>query len=75
MRGDRGLGLDELMIINPGEGRSAVFLGEDGVLYRIRRLAEASPASDHHAEGAPQALLGDDGIVYRVRKPRSGTSS
>lgn len=74
MNGDRRLGLDELMIINPGEGRDAVFLGEDGVLYRIRRLPEASPARDSHTESAPQVLLGDDGIVYRVRSPGSGTS-
>jgi hypothetical protein len=37
--GPRRLGLDELMIVNPGLGvADAVLLGDDGTLYRLRRI-------------------------------------
>jgi hypothetical protein len=40
----RHIGLDELMIINPGRtGVDAVLLGGDGVLYPLRRMATARP--------------------------------
>jgi hypothetical protein len=51
------LGLDELMIVNPGppEG-AALFLGQDGVFYRTDRL-----------QGLERFFLGEDGSLYRVQ--------
>ena len=41
MRKDRQLGLDELMIVNPGHsGTEGLFLGEDGTLYQVQGLGE-----------------------------------
>jgi hypothetical protein len=67
MSADR-LGLDELMIINPGAGKGTVFLGDDGVLYRVRRLAGAAPARGSQTGSSPAVLLGDDGRIYRVER-------
>jgi hypothetical protein len=62
------LGLDELMIVNPGPPSSDTtwFLGEDGGLYRINRLGEGTtrdPALGG-AEALPDFFLGDDGTLY-----------
>ena len=62
------LGLDELMIVNPGNPPSDAtwFLGEDGGLYQIRPLGEE--AAREPALGEPEPLpnffLGDDGTLY-----------
>ncbi|AMK78442.1 MULTISPECIES: hypothetical protein [Methylomonas] len=62
MSNDRQLGLDELMIVNPGcPGVQSLFLGEDGVLYQLQDLAAAEDAS-----GAGQFFLGDDGQLYQT---------
>jgi|CXWK01.1.fsa_nt_gi hypothetical protein len=57
------LGLDELMIVNPGPpGGAAVYLGADGVFYRAPGVGRPSDP------GVPeQFFLGDDGALYRVR--------
>jgi hypothetical protein len=62
------LGLDELMIVNPGPAPADAtwFLGDDGGLYRIDRLREGmtrdAALGDH--EALPQFFLGDDGTLY-----------
>jgi hypothetical protein len=62
------LGLDELMIVNPGlpPPMTTWFLGEDGALYEIRPLGE--DATREAALGDPERLpnffLGDDGTLY-----------
>jgi hypothetical protein len=61
------LGLDELMIVNPGEPpalgapQDSWFLGEDGTLYRIDtpKLKGLSGT-----EPVPRYFLGDDGTLY-----------
>lgn len=57
----KALGLDELMIVNPGpSGSGAFFLGEDGSLYHVQGLDVD--------EGAPPArsfFLGEDGVLYQ----------
>jgi hypothetical protein len=62
------LGLDELMIVNPGSPSSDTtwFLGEDGGLYRIDRLgADLSlDAALGGGEPLPDFFLGDDGTLY-----------
>lgn len=54
------LGLDELMIINPGVPKTldSVFLGDDGVLYQLQ-----PPAS----QGVGDLFLGDDGMLYQLQ--------
>jgi hypothetical protein len=54
------LGLDELMIVNPGAGGAPdLFLGEDGALYQVLgESGESLSSSD--------LFLGDDGSVYRA---------
>lgn len=63
------LGLDELMIVNPGPAApsdATWFLGDDGGLYRIDRPGEGTTRvaalGDH--EPLPQFFLGDDGTLY-----------
>ena len=62
------LGLDELMIVNPGlpPAETTWFLGEDGGLYQIRPLGEgAGPeAALGDSEPLPSFFLGDDGTLY-----------
>ena len=62
------LGLDELMIVNPGQPPEETpwFLGEDGGLYRISPLAEdrTHKAALGDAEPLPNFFLGDDGTFY-----------
>lgn len=57
------LGLDELMIVNPGpSGSDALFLGDDGTLYQMQGLGE---------EAEPQQMgeffLSGDGTLYQVQ--------
>jgi hypothetical protein len=62
-RRGRPLGLDELMIVNPGPSDSvAFFLGADGTLYEVRGV-------DHDEVGAErrQLFLGADDSLYQVR--------
>jgi hypothetical protein len=68
MRKGRSLGLDELMIVNPGEplagiNRSPyrVFLGEDGALYEVQGL---DGTGQDFAAG--EYFLGEDGTLYQV---------
>jgi hypothetical protein len=70
------LGLDELVIVNPGSPPPATswFLGADGGLYRIGGPT-ASPGGDPRlneaalgeTEPVPRFFLGDDGILYERR--------
>ena len=61
MRRSQPLGLDELMIVNPGPSASAaVFLGEDGTLYQVQGQKEG-------LQGAGQFFLGEDGTLYQVQ--------
>lgn len=62
------LGLDELMIVNPGPAPTDAtwFLGDDGGLYRIERPGDGAtrdPALGDHT-ALPQFFLGDDGTLY-----------
>ena len=62
------LGLDELMIVNPGPALADTtwFLGGDGGLYRIARPGEGATrgAALGEPEALPQFFLGDDGTLY-----------
>ncbi len=61
MRTRQPLGLDELMIVNPGpSGSGALFLGEDDALYQVQGLAE----DESHPLG--RLFLGQDGTLYEV---------
>ena len=56
------MGLDELMIVNPGRhGGTAYLLGGDNRLYRIERSTKSDPPS--------RFFLGDDGTLYEVMSP------
>ena len=73
-----GLGLDELMIVNPVEGGlSAMFLGGDGDLYGLEETGETGfflgadnmvyqtiSGHDGLGQSAPQFFLSDDGTLY-----------
>jgi hypothetical protein len=57
------LGLDELMIVNPGlSGSGAFFLGEDGTLYQVQGLGKAEELQEQG-----QFFLGEDGTLYQVQ--------
>ena len=57
MRRGRPLGLDELMIVNPGSpGARAACLGADGRLYQVQGLGEPG-----------RFFLGADGTLYQVQ--------
>jgi hypothetical protein len=63
------LGLDELMIVNPGLPPSSTttwFLGEDGGLYQISPLGEDANRETAlgDSEPLPSFFLGDDGTLY-----------
>ncbi len=62
------LGLDELMIVNPGlpPSRTTWFLGEDGGLYQISAPGEDAirEAALGDSEPLPTFFLGDDGTLY-----------
>ena len=54
------LGLDELMIINPGLPSSETyFLGDDGTVYRLQEIDDEFP-------GIGELFLGEDGMLYRL---------
>ena len=53
------LGLDELMIVNPGPGSFGVLLGEDGYLHPVDGLAGTDGGY----------FLGEDGDLYKVGEP------
>lgn len=64
------LGLDELMIVNPGpSGVGAFFLGEDGTLYQTR-----SPGAHEASQETGQFFLGEDGTLYQVQGFDAGVS-
>jgi hypothetical protein len=64
-RDANGLGLDELMIVNPGSGGAGGLLVDpDG------RLVGVSPGGEPGAAG-PRYFLGDDGTRYETRPERS----
>lgn len=60
------LGLDELIIVNPGNAPSATtwFLGADGGLYRLDPQRNEAALGD--AEPVPKYFLGDDGTLYET---------
>lgn len=63
MKSGRPLGLDELMIVNPGQrGGEALFLGEDGTLYQVQGLG-----GENEPKGLGQFFLGEDGALYQVQ--------
>lgn len=62
----QSLGLDELMIVNPGSpDREALFLGEDGVLYQVQGLDQEDELRG--LRGLGQFFLGEDGTLYQVQ--------
>lgn len=56
MSRDHRLGLDELMIVNPGPGSFAVLLGSDGYLHPVNGLEDM----------AGGYFIGEDGDLYKV---------
>ena len=71
MRKDQQLGLDELMIVNPGSsGTEAAFLGKDGTLYQVQGLGE-----EEALRGSGQFFLGEDGTLYQVQGFDAGSST
>ena len=65
-----GLGLDELMIVNPGSGRvDGLLLGEGGAAYRVEGLAEQD-----ETRGLGRFFLGEDGTLYRAEELRHSRS-
>jgi hypothetical protein len=63
MKKGQQLGLDELMIVNPGPlGTDALFLGEDGTLYQVQGLGEEA-----ESQGTGKFFLGEDGTLYQVQ--------
>jgi len=63
MRRGQPLGLDELMIVNPGPpSPGAFFLGDDGTLYQVQGLGQ-----EEELRGVGQFFLGEDGTLYRVQ--------
>lgn len=63
MRRSQPLGLDELMIVNPGPSDSgAFFLGEDGTLYQVQGLGQGEGL-----RGPGLFFLGEDGTLYQVQ--------
>jgi hypothetical protein len=62
MRRGQPLGLDELMIVNPGPpGSGAIFLGEDGTLYQVQGLGQEEELGEMGA-----FFLGEDGSLYQL---------
>ena len=65
------LGLDELMIVNPGQpGGEAFFLGEDGTLYQVHGLGEEA-----ELQGTGEFFLGEDGALYQVQGFGAGSTA
>jgi hypothetical protein len=84
MRRRRSLGLDELMIVNPGRpGARVAFLAAHGRLVPVRglgapaRLFLAADGSLYRLHGLgsnecaepPRYFLGEDGTLYEVLRP------
>ena len=64
MRWGQPLGLDELMIVNPGPSGSGVcFLGEDGTLYQVQGLEQ-----EDACRGIGRLFLGEDGTLYQTQE-------
>jgi len=63
MKSHNSIGLDELMIVNPGRpGSAKYFLGDDGRLYQVQGFrGEQSDA------GLAEYYLGDDGNLYQLK--------
>jgi len=71
MNKDQQLGLDELMIVNPSSsGMEAMFLGEDGTLYKVQGLGEKTSQ-----QGMGQYVLSGDGSLYQVQGLETGSSN
>jgi hypothetical protein len=72
MKNQKSMGLDELMIINPGlpeaagPGSAELFLGEDGRLYEIQGIESEA--------GLAAFFLGDDGSLYQLHGAQSMTT-
>jgi hypothetical protein len=63
MQQGQQLGLDELMIVNPGpSGTAGLFLGEDGTVYQVQGLGEEA-----ESQGTGGLFLGEDGTLYQVQ--------
>jgi hypothetical protein len=63
MKKGQQLGLDELMIVNPGPpGTDALFLGDDGTLYQVQGLGEGA-----ELQGRREFFLGEDGTLYQIQ--------
>jgi hypothetical protein len=59
----KALGLDELMIVNPGPpDAGAFFFGEDRGVYQVRGLD-----LDECMRAARAFFLGEDGVLYQGR--------
>jgi hypothetical protein len=68
MKKSQPLGLDELMIVNPGaQSFGACFLGEDGTLYLVQA------AGEDRMQGLGEFFLGDDGTLYKVEHREPAT--
>lgn len=63
MKSGQPLGLDELMIVNPGQrGGQGILLGADGKLYQVQ-----GPGGKNEPKGLGQFFLGEDGALYQVQ--------
>jgi hypothetical protein len=63
MKKGQQLGLDELMIVNPGSsGTEGLFMGEDGTLYQVQGLGKEA-----ELQGTGECFLGEDGTLYQVQ--------
>jgi hypothetical protein len=61
------LGLDELIIVNPGEPpASSWFLGDDGGIYRVDAGTNSSEPGLGAVEPVPRYFLGEDGTLYET---------
>jgi hypothetical protein len=71
VKSGRQLGLDELMIVNPGPlAGEAIFLGEDGTVYQVQGLGD-----DAEPRGTGELFLGEDGTLYQVQGLSSNGSA
>jgi hypothetical protein len=71
MKNRHQLGLDELMIVNPGSmAGEAVFLGEDGTVYQVQGLGE-----EDEPQRLGQFFLGEDGALYQVQGFGAGSTA
>jgi hypothetical protein len=63
MRRAQPLGLDELMIVNPGpSGSRAFFLEDDGTLYQVQGLDQEEERTE-----LGRFFLGEDGTLYQMQ--------